>query len=59
MIVRLYTADAEMRPDDELVDDVGWRLLARAEPLRGQSAGGLGDAGCVGFRRSPALARFD
>ena len=33
MIVRLYTADAEMRPDDELVDDVGWRLLARCQDI--------------------------
>ena len=33
MIVRLYTADAEMRPDDELVDDVGWRLLARCQDV--------------------------
>jgi hypothetical protein len=33
MIVRLYTADAEMRPDDDLVDDVGWRLLARCQDI--------------------------
>jgi predicted Zn-ribbon and HTH transcriptional regulator len=32
-IVRLYTADAEMRHDDELVDDLGWRLLARAQDV--------------------------
>ena len=29
MIVRLYRADAGGIRDDELVDDVGWRLLAR------------------------------
>jgi ribosomal protein L37AE/L43A len=33
MIVRLYTADAEMLHDDELIDDVGWRLLARCEDV--------------------------
>ena len=32
-IVRLYSADAELRHDDELVDDVGWRLLARAQDV--------------------------
>jgi ribosomal protein L37AE/L43A len=33
MIVRLYTADAEMRRDDELVDDIGLRLLARCQDV--------------------------
>jgi hypothetical protein len=33
MIVRLYTADAEMRHDDELVDDVGWRPVARCQDV--------------------------
>jgi hypothetical protein len=33
MIVRLYTADAQLRRDDRLVDDVGWRLLARCQDV--------------------------
>jgi predicted Zn-ribbon and HTH transcriptional regulator len=33
MIVRVYTADAEMRSDHELVDDVGWRLLLRCQDV--------------------------
>jgi hypothetical protein len=33
VVVRLYTADAEMRRDDELVDDLGWRLLARSRDV--------------------------
>jgi predicted RNA-binding Zn-ribbon protein involved in translation (DUF1610 family) len=33
MIVRLHTADAELLRDDELVDDVGWRLLARCQDV--------------------------
>ena len=33
MVVRLYTADAERRPDEDLLDDVGWRLLARCEDV--------------------------
>jgi len=32
-IVRLYEADATMVHDDELVDDVGWRLLARCQDV--------------------------
>jgi hypothetical protein len=33
MIVRLYESDAKMLRDDELVDDVGWRLLARCQDV--------------------------
>ena len=33
MIVRLYEADATMVRDDELVDDVGWRLLGRCQDV--------------------------
>ena len=33
MVVRLYEADASMLRDDELVDDVGWRLLARCQDV--------------------------
>jgi hypothetical protein len=33
MIVRLYEADAKLLRDDELVDDVGWRLLARCQDV--------------------------
>ena len=33
MIVRLYNADATMVRDDELIDDVGWRLLARSQDV--------------------------
>jgi len=33
MIVRLYTADAEMRPDDELVDEIAFRLFARCQDI--------------------------
>ena len=33
MIVRLYEADATMVRDDELVNDVGWRLLARCQDV--------------------------
>jgi len=29
MIVRLYESDARLLRDEELVDDVGWRLVAR------------------------------
>ena len=32
-IVRLYEADATMVRDDELVDDVGWRLLGRCQDV--------------------------
>jgi len=32
-IARLYRADAEMRLDDELVDDVGWRLFERCQDV--------------------------
>ena len=33
MIARLYEADAKLLRDDELVDDVGWRLLARCQDV--------------------------
>ncbi len=33
MIVRLYTADAQMRRDERFADDVGWRLLARCQDV--------------------------
>src|SRR5919205_3675013 len=33
LIVRLYNADATMVRDDELVEDVGWRLLARSQDV--------------------------
>jgi hypothetical protein len=33
MIVRLYEADAKMLRDDDLVDDVGWRLVARCQDV--------------------------
>jgi hypothetical protein len=33
MIARLYEADAKMLRDDELVDDVGWRLLTRCQDV--------------------------
>jgi hypothetical protein len=33
LIVRLYEADATMVRDDELVDDVGWRLLGRCQDV--------------------------
>lgn len=32
-IVRLYEADAKLVRDDALVDDVGWRLLARCQDI--------------------------
>lgn len=32
-IVRLYEADAKLLRDDALVDDVGWRLLARCQDI--------------------------
>jgi hypothetical protein len=33
MIVRLYSADARMLHDEELADEVGWRLLARCQDV--------------------------
>jgi hypothetical protein len=33
MIVRLYQADAKMLRDGDLVDDVGWRLVARCQDV--------------------------
>ncbi len=33
LIVRLYCADAERRRDDDLVDDVGWRLFSRCQDV--------------------------
>jgi uncharacterized Zn finger protein (UPF0148 family) len=33
MIVRLYTADAEMRREEQLADEVGWRLYARCQDV--------------------------
>jgi hypothetical protein len=33
MIVRLYEADSKMLRDDDLVDDVGWRLVARCQDV--------------------------
>jgi hypothetical protein len=33
LIVRLYTADASGRRDDDLVDEVGWRLLSRSQDV--------------------------
>ena len=32
-IARVYADDADGRPDDELLDDVGWRLLARCQDV--------------------------
>jgi predicted RNA-binding Zn-ribbon protein involved in translation (DUF1610 family) len=33
MIVRLYNSDAEIQHDNELLDDVGWRLFARCQDV--------------------------
>ena len=33
LVARLYTADAALRPDEALADDVGWRLHARCEDV--------------------------
>jgi hypothetical protein len=33
MIARLYASDAQLRRDERLVDDVGWRLLARCQDV--------------------------
>jgi hypothetical protein len=33
MIVRLYEVDGKMLRDDELVDDIGWRVLARCRDV--------------------------
>jgi hypothetical protein len=46
LIVRLYEADAAFRRDDELVDEVGWRLLARVEDVLLVSDGKVVCPGC-------------
>jgi hypothetical protein len=33
LVVRLYAADAQLRRDEQLADEVGWKLLARCQDV--------------------------